>query len=229
MAPADRRRNLLGYRSRRMVRGQEIPGLWFGFAGAVCLLLLFALQMDHGIREAGKNQALSPEAAALRILATAQAKSQRAWLSVTPQLAKPVTMGEPIEIDLIFENVGKEPATGVSHSGASMMFDAPEQIGYAPGLWTAEFAQVIRLMSDLAVPIPGRPTIFPGNKPTIKARWDKLDDIGPLFAGKKILVIYGATGYITVNEPHYTWHCFYLIRDRGAWRLGSAPIGNNAN
>ena len=48
-------------------------------------------------------------------------------------------------------------------------------------------------------------------------------------AGKKILVIYGATGYITVNEPHYTWHCFYLIRDRGAWRLGSAPIGNNAN
>ena len=111
-----------------------------------------------------------------------------------------------------------------------MMFDMPEQIGYAPDLWSTQFAQVVRLESDLAAPIPGRATIFPGNKVNIDARWDHLDSIEPLIAGKKILLIYGATGYLTLNEPHYTWYCFYLMRGKnGLWRLGSAPIGNDAN
>jgi hypothetical protein len=209
---------------------KKILGVWFGFACGVCLLLLIALQVGQSIREANKNEVLSPEAAALRILVSAQAKSQRAWLSVRPQLTREIKLGEPINIELIVENVGKEPAIGTSHHGVSMMFDMPEQIGYAPDLWSAQFAQVIRLESDLAGPIPGRATIFPANKLTIEARWDHLDHIEPLMSGKKILVIYGAAGYFTLNEPHHTWYCFYLMHEKGGqWRLGSAPIGNDAN
>ena len=81
---------------------KKILGVWFGFAGVVCLVLLITLQVDHGIREANKSEALSPEAAALRILLAAQAKSQRAWLSIRPQLAKSIKFGEPISIELSF-------------------------------------------------------------------------------------------------------------------------------
>jgi hypothetical protein len=151
---------------------------------------------------------LSPEAAAQRIVATAQAAIQRAWISVSPRIAGEIAKGKPIRIELVTENVGREPATGVSHHGVAMLFDKPAQID----------------------PIKGRTTIFPGNKPVIEARWDKPQDIADLMDGKKILVTYGCVGYFTKDDvPHYTWYCFFLMRERGQWQLGSAPIGNDAN
>ena len=93
---------------------------------------------------------LSPEAAAQRIVATAQAAIQRAWISVSPRIAGEIAKGKPIRIELVTENVGREPATGVSHHGVAMLFDKPAQIGYAPEIWSREFEQLTRLECDLA-------------------------------------------------------------------------------
>jgi hypothetical protein len=202
-------------------------GIWFGFAGSVSILLLIALQIQDGLKE---TTSLSPEAAAQRIVVAAQAAIQRAWLSVNPQISGEIAKGRPIKINLVTENVGHEPATGVSHHGITIMFDMPAQISYAPEIWSPDFQQAIKLECDLAHPVKGRATIFAGNKPTVEARWDRAQDISDLVDGKKILVTYGCVGYFTKSdEPHYTWYCFFLMRERGQWRLGSAPIGNDAN
>jgi len=208
---------------------KKVTAIWFGFAGGICLLLLLALQIQQYVVEADAPESLSREAAAERIVAIAQARAQRAWLSARPQLIGKIEIGMPVDIELVIENVGKEPATGVNHHGVTMMFDMPAQIGYAPEIWSSQFVQVIRLESDLAVPTKGRMSIFPGQKPTLQVRWDNPKDIEALIAATKILVIYGCLGYFTGDEPHFTWYCFFLMRDkRGGWSLGSAPIGNDA-
>jgi hypothetical protein len=209
---------------------RKVTGLWFGFVAVVILLLLATLQIQHAIQEAAPEQQLTPEAAELRVIAKAQTNSQRAWLSVSPYLRGDIKEGSPIEIDLVTENVGKEPATGVSTHSIVMMFDTPEQVNYAPEIWSPAFAQVIRLECDLAAPQKGRATTFAGSKPVIQTSWDQIQGITSLMAGKKILVIYGCVGYFTLGEPHYTWYCFYLTRDkRGQWSFGSAPIGNDTS
>jgi hypothetical protein len=209
---------------------KKIAAIWFGFGGTVCLLLLLALQLHNAVREAGIGEPLSPEAAARKVFAAAEVRSQRAWISVVPRLANEIKIGAPITIELIADNVGKEPATGVSHHGMAMMFDMPEQIGYAPEIWSPQFGEIIRLECDLAVPQKGKTTIFPGQKPVLQSRWDNPNDIEALIAGKKILVNFGCLGYFVGDEAHYTWYCFFLVRDsRGNWQLGSAPIGNDAN
>lgn len=205
---------------------KKLVGTWFGFAGTVSILLLIVLQIQDGLKE---TIALSPEAAAQRIIIAAQSAMQRAWLSVSPQIASEIRKGKPINISLVTENVGHEPATGVSHHGIAMVFDMPKQISYAPEIWSPAFAEIIKLECDLAQPVKGRATIFPGNKPIVESRWDNKQDISDLVDGKKILVTYGCIGYFTKgNEPHYTWYCFFLKRDQGKWQLGSAPIGNDA-
>jgi hypothetical protein len=111
-----------------------------------------------------------------------------------------------------------------------MPFDMPEQIGYAPEIWSPEFAEVIRRQCDLAVPVQGRTTIFPGQKPILETRWDNAEATNGLLDGKKIIVTYGCIGYFAAGEPHYTWYCFYLMRNgHSGWQLGSSPIGNDAN
>ena len=208
---------------------KRLTAIWFGFFGVVCLLLLLTLQLQNAVKEAGSDKPLAPEAAAQKIFAAAEARSQRAWISVVPRVTGEVKNGVPITIELITENVGKEPGTGVSHHGMTMMFDMPEQIGYAPDIWSSQFAEVIRLECDLAAPIKGRTTIFSGQKPILLSHWEKLDDIDLLIARKKILVTFGCLGYFVGDEPHYTRYCFFLMRDnRGYWQLGSAPIGNDA-
>ncbi len=214
--------------------GVNSIGLWGGFVpGAIMLVFAAAFQIqiiNLKVTEPEKPISLSPEAAAQRIVIAAQAAIQRAWLSVSPQIGSKIEKDKPINISLITENVGHEPATGVSHHGIAMMFDTPDQIAYAPEIWSPDFQQVIRLACDLAHPVKGRATIFPGNKPIVEARWDNRQDISDLVDGKKILVTYGCVGYFTKgDEPHYTWYCFFLKRDQGKWQLGSAPIGNDAN
>jgi hypothetical protein len=208
---------------------KKIVGLWFGFAGLVSIFLLAALQIqDRLLKE--EVAPLSPEAAAQRIVSAAQSAIQRAWLSISPQIVGEIREGKPITLNLVTENVGREPATGVSHHGVTMMFDMPAQISYAPEIWSPDFAQVIKLECDLAHPMKGKTTIFPNNKPIIEARWDNAQDVSDLVERKKLLVTYGCLGYFTKDEPHYTWYCFFLMREQqGQWRLGSAPIGNDAN
>jgi hypothetical protein len=93
----------------------------------------------------------SAEVAAQTLIA-----SQRAWISPgPPQLVGEIGVGIPINIDLSIQNVGKDPAIGVSHHGMVVAFDMPEQIGYAPDIWDAGFEQVIRMACDIAVPIKG--------------------------------------------------------------------------
>lgn len=199
----------------------KITAVWSGFAGAVCLLLLGALQAQHSIEE---SRVAPPEVAI-----AARDTSQRAWLSIQPKLAATIRPDAAIEIELVTENVGKEPATGVSNSSLMMMFDMPEQIDYAPDLWSEGFAEVIKLQCELATPAQGRPTIFPGNKPVIPLRWEKIEDIPALIEGTKILLMWGCAGYFAGGgQTGYTTYCFYLMRDKtGKWRLGSAPIGND--
>ena len=205
----------------------KITGLWFGFVGCVCILLLATLQIQNSLQE---TEPVSPETIAQRILAAAQAASQRAWLTIVPHLTSQIRAGSAIDIELITENVGKEPAIGVSHHGVAMMFEMPEQIGYAPEIWSSSLAEIIKLECGLAVPVRGHVTIFPGNKPTIPARWDNLQDVQALIDSKKILVLYGCVGYLTSGQDHYTTYCLFLMRDKksGAWHFGSAPIGNDA-
>jgi hypothetical protein len=214
--------------------GNNTIGLWGGFVpGVVALVFAAAFQVqiiNLKATEPEKPVSLSPEAAAQRIVIAAQAAIQRAWLSVSPQITSEIGKDKPINISLVAENVGHEAATGVSHHGVTMMFGMPEQIGYAPEIWSPDFQQIIKLECNLAHPVKGRTTIFPGNKPMLEARWDNKQDISDLVDGKKILVTFGCVGYFTKgDEPHYTWYCFFLMRDRGQWHLGSAPIGNDAN
>jgi hypothetical protein len=214
--------------------GNNTIGLWGGFVpGVVALVFAAAFQVqiiNLKATEPEKPASLSPEAAAQRIVIAAQATIQRAWLSVTPQIAGQIEKDKSINLSLITENVGHEPATGVSHHGVTMMFDMPDQIGYAPELWSPDFQQVIKLECDLAYPVKGRATIFPGNKPVIPGHWDSKPEVADLVDGRKILVTYGCVGYFTKgDEPHYTWYCFFLKRDQGQWQIGSAPIGNDAN
>jgi hypothetical protein len=157
--------------------------------------------------------------------------SQRAWISPSPQLVGDVKAGVPINIQLNMQNVGKDPAIGVSHNGMAMVFDMPEQIGYAPEIWDPGFEEAIRLGCDLAVPFKGRPTVFPEAKISIPIRWDDQKTIQGLIERKQILVVYGCVGYITMGEHHFTPYCFYLTADENTppvFHFGSAPIGNDA-
>ena len=143
-----------------------------------------------------------------------------------------IKVGSPINIELVSQNVGRDPAIGVSHHGVTMVFDMPEQIAYAPEMWTPVFEQVIRMECSLAVPVKGRGTVFPGMKITTPIRWDNQKDIQGLIERKKILVTYGCIGYITMGEEHFTTYCFFLSADKNisnVWRFGSAPIGNDVN
>lgn len=210
--------------------GNKTLSIWLAFTAIVCFLLLGTLQLQNYIK--GEPIAESPEIIAQRILVTAQAKSQRAWLTVLPRLTHQIRKGSPISIELVTENVGKEPAIGVNHHSVSMMFDMPEQLDYAPEIWSPQFAEVIRQGCTLAVPANGRATIFPGSKPITPVQWDNVRDIQELVDGKKILVTYGCIGYITANERHFTSYCFFLAADQKSpniWHFGSAPIGNDAN
>jgi hypothetical protein len=209
---------------------QKIIGVWAGFIGIVCVLLLLALRLNDSIRESSKEKTLSPEAAALAILAKTQAASQRARVFIRPQLVGPISQGVSINFVLVAENVGNESATGVNHHGITMMFDMPKQIGYAPEIWSPQFKEVIDPESDLATPVRGKATIFPGQNLALQGGWYNAEDIGALISGKKILVTYGCLGYLVEEKPHYTWYCFYLMRNKetGDWSFGNAPIGNDA-
>jgi hypothetical protein len=156
--------------------------------------------------------------------------SQRAWLSIGPQVVGAIKAGSPVNIELVVQNVGKDPAIGVSQRGTAMPFEMPEQISYAPEIWSADFEQIIRLECDLAVPIKGRATIFPGAKITVPVKWTNQEVVQGLIDRRKILVLYGCIGYITMGENHFTPYCFYLSADiDGNWKIGSAPVGNDAN
>jgi hypothetical protein len=78
----------------------------------------------------------------------------------------------------------------------------------------------------------GRATIFPGSRISIPIRWDDKQVIQALTDRRKILVMYGCIGYITMGENHFTPYCLYMTADKdlsNVWRFGTAPIGNDAN
>ncbi len=159
--------------------------------------------------------------------------SQRAWMTTgSPQSIDNIKVGAPINIEMISENIGRSPAIGVSHHDITTVFDMPEQLEYAPEIWSPDFGKVIRMSCSLAVPGNGRATVFPGMKVTSPIHWNNQRDIEGILNGKKILVTYGCTGYLTMGEQHFTPYCIFLSVDKNTsnlLRFGSCPIGNDAN
>jgi hypothetical protein len=163
--------------------------------------------------------------------------SHRAWMATPePRLDGVISADRKIIVELIIFNKGSHPAIGVNHHGMVMMVDRPENISYAPELWSSQFAGVIRLEKDLAQPVKGHVTIFPEQYHSVPVRFPPGNflpdaDVLGLIQGKKILVMYGCIGYLTLDEPHYTPYCLYLTRDDSLpnkYRFGTAPIGNEA-
>ena len=161
---------------------------------------------------------------------THESAAQRAWLALTPRLPKEIKNDASFTIDLVIDNSGKEPATGVNHRGISMMIDMPASLDYAPDLRSQQFAEIIAKQCEMAVPLEGPATIHPGQKPAISIRWDDPNSIPDLINNKKILVMYGCMGYTTAGSQHYTTYCLYLTRNKktGEWQIFNAPIGNKA-
>jgi hypothetical protein len=164
--------------------------------------------------------------------------SRRAWMAVPePRLDGVIAEGHRIVIEMLIYNRGNTPATGVNHYGIAMMPEIPENISYAPDLWSPGFAEIVRLSRDLAVPVKGRATVFPGQYISVPLRFPAGNflpgaEVKDLVEGKKFLVMYGCVGYFTLDAAHYTPYCLYLIRDDalpGKYRFGVAPIGNEAD
>jgi hypothetical protein len=96
---------------------------------------IISAQSAKSAKESADAAKKSAEVASQTLIA-----SQRAWNSPgPPQLTGDIKVGSPIHIELAIQNVGKDPAIGVSHHGATVAFDMPEQIAYAPEIWDAGF------------------------------------------------------------------------------------------
>jgi hypothetical protein len=165
--------------------------------------------------------------------------TQRAWIAPLGMVISPDTplgKSDSIRMEILYSNVGREPALNVNLSATEAGFTAPPQ-EWMTGEWSKFFTGDNNRCSG-ANPIAGAPTIYPtlsAFSPNMSLRLtinDKqaLDKIASV---NEVLFIRGCMVYETVQEIHRSAYCFYLQPVFGIppekWTTRSCPDGNKAD
>lgn len=139
----------------------------------------------------------------------------RAWIAPTgAHLRGDMIEGQPIDALVDFSNPGRTPALNVvhfAHGGITLPVSAEEldtQLKLGPQVPSAIDA------CASAIPIDGRPVIYPATVQHQAAAIDKnfvVDDA--IINRKRVFFIHGCFGYETMGKVHYSRYCFWLSMD----------------
>ena len=147
---------------------------------------------------------------ALKTDRTLQAQ-QRAWIAPHHAIiSSKMQAGENFVYSVEYGNIGKEPATNI------VINQAEEAIPFdiKLGSWETIFAKakVTKYDCNSFRPNPGGFVVYPSIAPERTYGVDTrklLPDESEVLRGDKILLVKGCFGYVTLNEPHYSWFCFF--------------------
>jgi hypothetical protein len=177
-------------------------GIWFGFFGLVCFLLLAALQLQEHITSAQADAKSGPTEAEKRQL--------RAYITLTKIVPHPTVpaVGQPYRIQVEFKNTGKSPAREVSgycvnegiKRGERPTFDYSKLEPSTMGQMAADVPHFIELL-------PIGSTAEHGSRD-----WPMDSNImNILGSGETRLYVHGRWDYRDdFGRPHWMTFCYYL-------------------
>jgi hypothetical protein len=220
--------------------GNKALSIWLAFGGAVCLLLLGALQWRQAIRDAPRDAPAKSD------------KPDRPWISVDVSLVGPLAYDDkgwdagkrwhiPVQYEL--KNTGSNPAVGVDMTAAILPFmlsiwppdslkDGVRQGRLIPG---TDAAAELRSMCDRfadfrsSFPSDGR-TLF-GDK-TMRgtftlngdpARFDAAKN-NTAFSGNFLILVCATYRFVTEEKMHQTAEAFALFRPNGKINIEGETI-----
>jgi hypothetical protein len=183
-----------------------------------------------------------------RAFVTSDERSRRAWLSPINVEIKGVlgTGDNPnyVQLGIVFQNTGREPAVNVSFYASVKLFDAasPRRLGDA--LNTLSAADIPLLdendSCDQLLPLMTGATAYPSTAARYQINTNILPSASStiyelttwLTEHQKILYINGCFTYTTVDELHHSKFCEYLFIEGGLLSetpFKNCPSGNSAD
>jgi hypothetical protein len=142
---------------------------------------------------------------------TATVEANRAWIApINAILEGPLIKGQPVPVEVIYQNTGKEPAIDTNNGGDS---------GITMPLSPAEADQQqlvgpFRNAESKCVgvkPRGGSPAIFPTGPVQMSIERTVLAD-DAILNGSRTFYVEGCIAYNTMGETHTSSYCFWLGR-----------------
>lgn len=158
----------------------------------------------------------------------ALALGERAWVGpYNASLAGDPAIGAPFDVSVEYQNTGHEPAIN---------FQPYTRITSAPVDWnkhpTKEFSAFVGGCKDTSKEDPGGSVVFPSlgfSRYTMDAKQTDVVDQG-VFSGTKVVLVQGCFRYRTVNQPHFSYFCFFYKKNLTKLaNLNICPTGHDAN
>jgi hypothetical protein len=148
---------------------------------------------------------------ALRAAIDATETSERAWLApVDAVLAEPLQKDKQVQVAIVFENSGKEPALNVVNV-ASGGFTLPVSSEEAARQQMVGPAPPIVDPCVGLLPQRGFPIVYPSTvqhlQTVIRQALTASDSV---LTGKSTAFVHGCAAYETFGRPHYSEYCFWL-------------------
>ena len=167
-------------------------------------------------------------------------RTQRAWLApIGADMAGPVEVGRALRVNILYENVGKEPALDVTRAVPQWgTFPIPPNIhGEA---WLPSVPAIKNDSCDGLTPRSGRETVYPSSSREAYKSLIYVFNAEPhpfvtenFINMKETFFVFGCFAYRTFNEVHKSAFCLYVQPtpdDRPEyWTFRFCPTGNHAN
>jgi hypothetical protein len=199
-----------GFSAGAFYGGHKVAGVWLGFAGAVCFLLLAAIQIQEYI-------AGSPEVDPAAI-------GSRAYVSIESASIRNIADPNGPETIIIIKNSGQTPAYGVTHVNRYALWSYPPIEALPPAVAPDEEMSKASKF-DLG---PGARTAKYKRRPPI--------DVATGYAlahGTMALYLYGEILYTDVfKKPHFSRYKMMIggpVANRGPGAFVVTPDGNESD
>jgi hypothetical protein len=169
--------------------------------------------------------------------------SERAWiapLSLVLDTDHPPMVGQPLRVNLLYENIGKGPALNIAHKFNQPGFFEPPP----PGLPWQDMRFGVNTTCDGLITAAGGPVVFPSGHYAIQYEIGLpngyLTDAmirgaatAPETLGKPVLFVQGCFAYETVGQRRISAYCFFLFPQWdipiAKWNFRICTDGNEAD